>query len=64
MSPGWSGGAKVLSKLTVPGRPSHLDNSKARPIALAVGAGRGCLDIFSLVFPFSFLSSYLGDGPV
>ena len=34
------------------------------PIALAVGAGLGCLDIFSLVYLFSFLSSSLGDGPI
>ena len=33
------------------------------PIALAVGAGRGCLDIFSLDYHFSFLSPSLGDGP-
>ena len=33
------------------------------PIALAVGAGRGCLDIFSLVYHFSRLFSLsLGDG--
>ena len=32
------------------------------PTALAVGAGGGCLDIFSLVYHFSFLS--LGDGPI
>ena len=32
------------------------------PIALAVGAGGGCLDIFSLVYLFSFLSPPLGDG--
>ena len=29
------------------------------PIALAVGAGRGCLDIFSLIYLFSFLSPSL-----
>ena len=29
------------------------------PIALAVSAGRGCLDIFSLVYHFSFLSPSL-----
>ena len=29
------------------------------PIALAVGAGGGCLDIFSLVYHFSFLSPSL-----
>ena len=34
------------------------------PIALAVGAGGGCLDIFSLVYLFSFLSLSLGDGPI
>ena len=27
---GWSGGAKVLSKLSVPGRPTSLDDSRAR----------------------------------
>ena len=31
------------------------------PIALAVGAGGGCMNIFSLVYPFSFLSPPLGD---
>ena len=33
------------------------------PIALAVGSGGGCLDIFSLVYHFSLLSPSLGDGP-
>ena len=32
-------------------------------IALAVGAGGGCLDIFSLIYHFSFSLS-LGDGPI
>ena len=34
------------------------------PPALAVGAGENCLDIFSLVYHFSFLSFSLslGDG--
>ena len=27
---GWSGGAKVLGKLPVPGRPTDLDYSRAR----------------------------------
>ena len=31
------------------------------PIALAVGAGGGCLDIFSLVYLFSFLSPSLWE---
>ena len=43
---GWSGGVKVLSKLTVLGHPTNLDYSWQGPIVLAVGAGEGCLDIF------------------
>ena len=31
------------------------------PIALAVGAGGGCLDIFSLIYLFSFLSPFLWE---
>ena len=34
------------------------------PTALAVGAGGGCLDIFSLVYHFSFFSLSRGDGPI
>ena len=33
-------------------------------IAHVIGAGRGCLDIFSLICLFSFLSPSLGDGPI
>ena len=36
---GWSGGAKVLGKLPVPGRPAILITVGQGPIALAVGAG-------------------------
>ena len=35
-----------------------------RPIALAVGAGGECLDIFFLIYLFSFLSLSLGEGPI
>ena len=45
----------MLGKLSVPGRPTSLDDSRARAIALAVGAGGGCSDIFSLIYLFSFL---------
>ena len=31
------------------------------PIALAIGAGGGCLDIFSLIYHFSFLSTFLWE---
>ena len=34
------------------------------PIALAVGACGGCLDTFSLVCSFAFLSRSLGGGPI
>ena len=62
---GWSGGAKVLEKRSVPGRPTNLDNSRARPIVLAIGAGRGCLDsCFSLVYLIPLLSPSLGDAPI
>ena len=37
---GWSGGAKVLGKLSVPGRPSNLDNSRARAYCACSGCGR------------------------
>ena len=54
------GSAKLLSKLAVPGRPTNLDYSKAS----ASRCGGGCLDIFSLIYHFSFLSPSLGDGPI
>ena len=59
---GWSGGAMVLGKLPVPGRPTFWIVGQG-PIALAVGAGGGCLDIFPLSFHSSFSLS-LGDGPI
>ena len=61
---GWSGGAMVLGKLTVPGRPTILITVGQGPIALAVGAGGGGLDIFTLIYPFSSFSLSLGDGPI
>ena len=59
---GWSAGAKVLGKLSVLGRHTSLDDSRARAYcALAVGAGGGCLDILSLIYLFSFLSPSLWE---
>ena len=58
---GWSGGAMVLGKLPVPGRPTIWITVGLRPIALAVGAGGGCLDIFTLIYPFSPLSPSLWE---
>ena len=60
---GWSGGAMVLGELPVPGRPTILIIVGQGPIALAVGAGRGRLDIFTLVYPFSPLSPLSGRRP-
>ena len=58
---GWSGGAMVLDKLPVPGRPTIWILVGQGPTALAVGAGGGCLDIFSLIYPFSPLSPSLWE---
>ena len=46
----------VLGKLPVPGRPTILITVGQGPIVLAVGAGGGGLDIFTLIYPFSFFS--------
>ena len=46
----------VLGKLPVPGRPTILIRVGQGPTALTVGAGGGCLDIFTLICPFSPLS--------
>ena len=43
----------VLVKLPVPGRPTIWMIVGQGPIALAVGADGGCLDIFTLLYPFS-----------
>ena len=58
---GWSGGAKVLGKLPVPGRPTILNTVGQGPTALAVGAGGGCLDICTRINPFSSLSPSLWE---
>ena len=46
----------VLGKLPVPESPTNLIIVGQGPTALTVGAGGGCLDIFTLVYQFSFLS--------
>ena len=55
----------VLGKLPVPGCPTIWIIVGQGPTALVVGAGGGCLDIFTLIyhFPFSFSFS-LGDGRI
>ena len=51
----------VLGKLPVPGRPTILITVGQGPTALAVGAGGGCLDIFTLIYPFFPLSPSLWE---
>ena len=54
----------MLGKLQVPGRPTVLIPVGQWPIALAVGADGGGLDIFTLIYSFSSFSLSLGDGPI
>ena len=56
---GWSGGAMALGKLPMPGRPTVWIIVGQGPTVLAVGAGGGCLDIFTLIYLFSPLSPSL-----
>ena len=51
----------VLGKLPVPGVLLIWCRVGQGLTALAVGAGGGCLDIFSLVYHFSFLSPSLWE---
>ena len=58
---GGSGGAMVLDKLPVPGRPTIWITVGQVPTALAVGADGGCLDILILIYLFSSLSPSLWE---
>ena len=46
----------VLGKLPVRGRPTIWITVGQGPSALAVGAGGGCMNIFTLIYLFFFLS--------
>ena len=54
----------VLGKLPVPGRPTIWVIVGQGPIALAVGAGGGCLNIFLSLSILSSFSLPLGDGSI
>ena len=58
---GWCDGSGLTSSA---GRPTVCMVVGQGPIALAVGAGGGCLDIFTLRYLFSPLSPSLGGGPI
>ena len=51
----------VLGRLPVLGRPTIWLTVGQGPTALAVGTGGGCLDIFTLIYPFSSLSPSLWE---
>ena len=55
------GGRVVLGKLPVPGRPTVWIRVGQGLTALAVGAGGDCLDIFTLIYPFSPLPPSLWE---
>ena len=55
---GWCDGA---GELPVPGRPTIWIRVGQGPTGLAVGAGGGCLDIFTLDHPFCPLSPSLWE---
>ena len=51
----------VLGKLPVPGRPTIWIIEGQGPTALAIGPGGSSLDIFALVYHFSFLTPSLWE---
>ena len=51
----------MLGKLPGPWHPAVLITVGQGPVALAVGAGGGCVDIFTLIYPFSPLSPSLRE---
>ena len=53
---GWCDGA---GKTSSAGASYNLDTVGQGPTVLAVGVGGGCLDIFTLTYPFSPLSPSL-----
>ena len=57
-------GYKHYQNSNWPGRPTIWIRVGQGPTALAVGAGGGCLDVFSLVCHLPSSSLSLGDGPI
>ena len=51
----------MLGKLLGSGRPTILIIVGQGATALAVGAGEGCVDIFTLIYPFPSLSPSLWE---
>ena len=53
----------VLGKLPVPGRPTIWITVGQGPTALAVGAGGGCFDIFTLIYLSLLFLTLFGRRP-
>ena len=58
-----SGGAMVLDKLPVPGRPTKLDDSRTRAYCACSRCGRELFGHFTLVYHFSLLLPPSGRRP-
>ena len=54
----------ALGKLPVLGHPTIWMILGQGPTALAVAAGGGCLDVFTLIYYLISLSPSLGDGQI
>ena len=63
LSKGWSGGAMVLGKLPVPGRPKIWITVGQGPSALAVGTDGGGFDVFTLIYPSFLILPLFGRRP-
>ena len=62
---GWSGGAMVLGKLPVPGRPTYLDYGRVMAYCACSRCGWGLFGHFFSRLSFLFSHSLsLGDGPI
>ena len=59
----WSGGAKVLGKLPVPGRPTYLDNSRARAYCACNRCGWGLFGHFFSQLSLLFFLPLSGRRP-
>ena len=64
MGRGWSGGAMVLGKLPVLGRPTYLDWSRARAYCACSRCGCGRFGHIYSHLSFLFFLPLFGDGPI
>ena len=60
---GWSGAAKVLDKLPVPGRPTNLDDSRARAYCACSRCGWGWFGHFYSHLSFLLFLPLFGRRP-